>query len=246
LELALEVGSLGGESLVTQIAHAWDFAACAETFLALDLGLEPKRDMTSSARADLAADGPARFLDLGSGGGLPGLVLAHRWRRSEAVLLDGNFRKAVALRKAVDACGWANRVKVVHARAEVAARSDLRNAFDLVVARSFGPPPVTAECAAPFLLKGGLLVVSEPPVDIARDSNVGACASNAVRWPPEGLAVVGLRGIAGWRRRFGYQVLQQVLPCPERFPRRVGVAMKRPIYKVPSSGASHDGRAVAL
>jgi 16S rRNA (guanine527-N7)-methyltransferase len=157
------------------------------------------------------------------------------------VLLDGNFRKAVALRKAVDACGWANRVRVVHSRAEVAARSDLRNAFDLVVARLFGPPPVTAECAAPFLRRGGLLVVSEPPVDMAPGSDAGACASNADRWLPEGLAVVGLEAVAGWRRRFGYQVLQQVLPCPTRFPRRVGVAMKRPIYQVPSSGASHDG-----
>lgn len=174
------------------------------------------------------------FLDLGSGAGLPGLVLAHLWRESEAVLLDASLHKSTALGEAIDECGWTHRVKVVRARAETAGRSDLRGTFDLVVARSFGPPPVTAECAAPFLRTGGLLIVSEPPSDVRLDAEAGVCASDSGRWPSEGLAVVGLEVLAGWRREFGYQVLRQGHPCPMRFPRREGIPGKRPIYRYPS------------
>jgi 16S rRNA (guanine527-N7)-methyltransferase len=177
---------------------------------------------------------PPSFLDLGSGAGLPGLVLAHIWRESEAVLLDASLHKSAALGDAIDECGWAHRVKVVRARAETAGRSDLRGTFDLVVARSFAPPPVTAECAAPFLRPGGLLIVSEPPSDMRLDAQAGVCASDSGRWPPEGLAVVGLEVVAGWRREYGYQVLRQGSPCPMRFPRREGIPGKRPIYRYPS------------
>jgi 16S rRNA (guanine527-N7)-methyltransferase len=95
------------------------------------------------------------------------------------------------------------------------------------VARSFGAPPVTAECAAPFLQLGGVLIVSEPPV--------ASGDSDELRWPEEGLAVVGLEPESLWRDSFGYRVLRQSQNCPDRFPRRVGVAAKRPIYRVPDA-----------
>ena len=61
------------------------------------------------------------------------------------------------------------------------AGPSLRAAFDLVVARSFGAPAVTAECAVGFLATGGHLAVSEPP------------EPEADRWPPEGLAAARVR-----------------------------------------------------
>jgi 16S rRNA (guanine527-N7)-methyltransferase len=90
-----------------------------------------------------------------------------------------------------------------------------------VVARSFGSPAVTAECAAPFLEVGGILVVSEPP-------DRGA----SVRWPVEGLADLGLAPVAsgGHRGRFGYQVVEKQVPTPDRFPRRTGIPAKRPLF----------------
>ena len=165
-------------------------------------------------------------------------MLAHHWLRSQAVLLDANLQKTSALREVVDECGWAHRVKVVRARAEAAGRSDLRGSFDLVVARSFGSPPVTAECAAPFLRPGGLLVVSEPPPEVQSLGKAGIRASNSDRWPLEELVLVGLEPLAGWRGEFGYQVLRQVLSCPTRFPRREGIPGKRPIYRIRSRTAS--------
>jgi len=166
---------------------------------------------------------PARLLDLGSGGGVPGLVLAERWPDAEAVLLDAAERRCRFLEEAVSDLGWAERVRVVRARAEEAGRrEDLRGSFDLVVARGFGPPPVTAECGAPFLRVGGTLVVSEPPTE----DGVGRTA----RWPAQGVMVLGLRPAGTWQRPFHYQVLEQVELCPDRFPRRVGTPAKRPLF----------------
>jgi len=121
-------------------------------------------------------------------------------------------------------------VTVVRARAEVAARSEMRGSFDLVVARAFGSPPVTAECAAGFLRVGGLLVVSEPPPQspTGRDQVSG----EPVRWPVGPLAELGLLPVGAWRDRYGYQVLLQQQQCPDRFPRREGIPRKRPIYSV--------------
>jgi 16S rRNA (guanine527-N7)-methyltransferase len=210
-------GFLGAGSLEVHVAHAHGFADAAE-----------------SVGEEVQDPGAGPWLDLGSGGGIPGLVLAHRWPRREAVLLDSNQRRAQFLAGAVRDQGWGNRVRVVHDRAEVAGRREgLRGAFSLVVARSFGPPPVTAECSAPFLQRGGILVVSEPP----GSASVGL---DDARWPVEGLAKVGLEGCLIWREEFGYRVLRQNEECPEDFPRRMGVPGKRPLYRV--DGDRNGGR----
>jgi 16S rRNA (guanine527-N7)-methyltransferase len=175
-------------------------------------------------------------LDLGSGGGIPGLVLAHRWPHREAVLLDSNERRGEFLAGVVKDQGWGDRVRVVTARAEEAGRvAGLRGAFTLVVARSFGSPPVTAECAAPFLRTQGILIVSEPPVE----SSAGELDA---RWPGDGLAKVGLERLAVRRDVFGYRILRQARECPERFPRRVGIPAKRPLYRVGDGGSSRPRR----
>ncbi|HUF33659.1 MAG TPA: RsmG family class I SAM-dependent methyltransferase [Acidimicrobiales bacterium] len=166
----------------------------------------------------LPAEG--RLVDLGSGGGLPGLVLARARPALEVVLLDAHQRRTAFLVDALDRLDLATRAVVVADRAEVVGRSvDHRGAAACVVARSFGPPPVTAECAAPLLALGGRLIVSEPPA-----SEVGD------RWPPDGLAEVGMtvaQVVDGPPRLV---VLTQEQPCPDRFPRRTGIPAKRPLW----------------
>lgn len=219
---AREIGFLGAESLEIQVEHALGFALSAESYLGL-----------SQDQPHSQVPLPARFLDLGSGGGLPGLVLAHRWGDAQAVLLDSSLRKTAFLEDVVVECGWADRVRVVRSRAEEAARSELRGQFDLVVARSFGPPPVTAECATGFLREGGILVVSEPPPrSLARTLEP---QSDSGRWPVEGLGRVGLEPLGLWRGEYVYEVLRQTSICPSRFPRRVGIPRKRPLYDVPAT-----------
>ncbi len=201
------------------------------------LGPMPLADQVAHARgfAHVAGKAPRRWMDLGSGGGIPGVVLAWMWPTSAAVLLDSAARRVRFLADAVNTLGWDERVTVEQGRAEDAGRlPSLRGFFDLVVARSFGPPAVTAECAAPFLCVGGLLIVSEPPDAGRTELSPGSRAvpgGPVTRWPPEPLAQLGLEPVGLVRDRFGYEVLRQVEPCPERFPRRAGMAAKRPLYR---------------
>lgn len=194
LEDAQSRGFLGPGPIDPQIAHAEAFAA-------------------------LVGEPPGSYLDLGSGGGLPGLILGSTWN-VPGVLLDAQTRRTDFLTAAVDALGLADRVRVVDARAEEAARDpDLRGTFALVTARSFASPAVTAECAVGFLRAGGELAVSEPP------------GPAGTRWPRAGLAQIGLTG-PDHRRSLGTSVAILHLPNKpeERWPRRTGLPSKRPLW----------------
>lgn len=188
------------------------------------LGPGPTGPHRAHAEAFLAGigDGPVeRCVDLGSGGGVPGLVLAMHLPASAWTLLDTMQRRTGFLREAVDALGLADRVQVVTARAEVAGRDPgLRGHADLVVARSFGPPAVTAECGAPFLRHGGSLVVSEPP----------ALGLGGKRWPKEGVAELGLEPAVLIAGPPSFVRLRLAHPVDERYPRRTGVPDKRPLW----------------
>lgn len=133
-----------------------------------------------AAAFEAATAPPGRLLDLGSGGGVPGLVLAVHWAATEVTLLDAQLRRVRHLLEAVEALGIDDRVLVLHGRAEELARDEShRGTYDVVSARSFAPPGITAECGAGFLVDGGRLLVTEPP---------GA----PDRWPADGLAALGL------------------------------------------------------
>lgn len=191
LERARALGFLGPGPVEAHIEHARGFAAAFRV-------------------------PPARFVDLGSGGGVPGLVLAELWPASTAVLLDSMERRTAFLASAIEELGVGDRVLVVRERAEVYGREH-RAEFDAVVARGFAPPPVTAECAAPLLRVDGLLVVSEPPEDGAR-------------WPAEAVGELGLIVEEPVEAGARYQVLRQASVCPEKYPRRVGIPAKRPLW----------------
>jgi 16S rRNA (guanine527-N7)-methyltransferase len=212
-------GFLGDGPIEDHIAHAQGFADAAAS-------VRGQGTTGEDGVPDTSAD-PRPWMDLGSGGGIPGLVLAHLWPDRDGVLLDSNQRRTRFLSQVIDDQGWAPRVRVVVARAETAGRSDsLRGTFSLVVARSFGAPPVTAECASPFLRRGGILIVSEPPAPLSEEPG------DDDRWPREGLDPVGLEPLALWRDVFGYRILRQRALCPDRYPRRIGIPGKRPLYRV--------------
>jgi 16S rRNA (guanine527-N7)-methyltransferase len=115
-------------------------------------------------------------------------------------------------------------VQVLQMRAEEVGRDpELRGSQNLVVARSFGPPAVVAECAAPLLRLGGLLVVSEPPSGAEDEGQVS-------RWPAGPLRELGLEQRGVWEEEFRFQALTLIEACPGRYPRRPGLPAKRPLF----------------
>ncbi len=168
----------------------------------------------------LVGDVSGSFVDLGSGGGVPGLVALAVWPQASGVLLDAQAKRCAFLRRSVVDLGWAGRTTIVEDRAERAGRvADLREAADLVLVRSFGPPAPTAECAAAFVRPGGRVAVSEPP------------SGSEARWPAAGLAVLGLE-LEVLRHDDGVHVavLRKVAPLDDRYPRADGVPGKRPLF----------------
>jgi len=198
LERSRDLGFLGPGDIRTHVHHAAAFLP----------GLEEA--------------GPQQtVLDLGSGGGVPGLVLAVRRPDLSFILVDASERRTEFLTWAADRLEVAHRISVVRGRAEDLARTvELRGVVDVVTARSFGSPPVTVECAIGFLRgPGSRLLVSEPP------------NGDGSRWPIGALADVGLRPGATWTVD-GATVtgLEVFAPCPDALPRRVGVPSRRPLF----------------
>ena len=188
------------------------------------LGPGPVAPQREHARAFLSPLGSApRVLDLGSGGGVPGLVVAWEMPGAEVVLLDAMAKRCDFLSTAVAELGLDERVHVICGRAEELAREPRwRGTFPVVVARSFGPPAVLAECAVGFLSgPGARVLVSEPP----------DTAASELRWPDEGLEELALR--RGEREQSHGGTVQELVmtgPAPERYPRRVGIPAKRPLF----------------
>lgn len=187
------------------------------------LGPGPVTGHLTHARAFEELVGPdftGEGLDLGSGGGVPGLILAARLEASRWVLLDREARRVRFLARAVTELGLGARVRVIQERAEMWGRSPGgREVEDVVVARSFGPPARVAECGGPLLGVGGRLIVSEPP-GLAEE-----------RWPEAGVARVGLgRCWTGRVAGAAMAVLEKVEACPERFPRRPAAMARDPLF----------------
>lgn len=165
------------------------------------------------------------FLDLGSGGGLPGLALAGCWPEANGVLLDSQEKRCEFLEESVIRLGLADRIRVRCGRAEALARDPaLRGQFELVVARGFGPPAVTAECGVGFLRTEGRLVVTEPPESETR--------TTGVRWDSGGLEQLGLRAPEFLRDgESGIAVLRAAADPTQAWPRRTGLPGKRPLWR---------------
>lgn len=133
------------------------------------LGPGPLDAHEASAQAFLntlsrRAPGASQLVDLGSGGGVPGLLLAAALPSTTWTFVDIHRRRTSFLARTVALPPWVGRVAVVRAPAEALAHDPTyREAFDVVVSRSFGPPAATAECAVGFLRSEGWLLVAEPP-----------------------------------------------------------------------------------
>jgi 16S rRNA (guanine527-N7)-methyltransferase len=225
-------------------ANAWGlpigFADAVEGYVGLLLEANRRLNLTRVVEPDAVARlhlldalaslpvldslAPARAVDLGSGGGVPGIVLALARPQVKWTLVDAVGKKADALRGFVDALGISN-AEVIAARAEDLGRDPAhRERYDVVTARACASLPVLVEYALPLLSVGGTLLAWKGPI-AADELDAGARASaelggSAPDVRPSGVDVLG-------EHRF--VLVSKAQPTPSRYPRRPGEPARRPL-----------------
>jgi 16S rRNA (guanine527-N7)-methyltransferase len=217
------------------------FADAAERFVALLLTANRRTNLTRVTEPPVVArlhlldslsalpliDGwerGGRSIDLGSGGGVPGLVLALARPERQWLLVDSVRKKADVLRDFVSALGIGN-VEVVAERAEVLGQDhDHRESHDLVAARACATLPVLAEYALPLLAIGGMLLAWKGPISAdelrAGGRSTAALGGSTPRILPSGYDELG-------EHRF--VVISKDRPTPGRYPRRAGEPGRHPL-----------------
>jgi 16S rRNA (guanine527-N7)-methyltransferase len=178
-------------------------------------GLTAIRDPAKARRALLddalrGAELVQRFdgaiVDVGSGGGTPGIPLAAALPEREVTLLESNGRKCEFLRR------WEREfpnLRVVEGRAE----EQPVDGYGVAVAKALAPPAVAAEWCLPLVQPGGAAILW-----VGRTADVAAVARAAEQL-----------GAGPVEERDGLLVLPKLEPTPAGFPRRPGMARKRPL-----------------
>ena len=200
---AREIGVLGSQSVFTFNDHAAGFVI---------------NDWRASTSVDCSAS-KYHFIDIGTGVGVPGILLAMQLPLSRWTLLDASRRRCDLAAKAVQAVGLDNRVSVRHARAGELARSpDNREYFDGATARLFGSVSELAECGLPLIRMGAIMVVS-----VSKRTEQQWRQANL-------LATTGCEAISSWSTARGiFLAIKRVAPTPKGLPRRVAARRRSPL-----------------
>ncbi|MEJ7797004.1 MAG: 16S rRNA (guanine(527)-N(7))-methyltransferase RsmG [Solirubrobacteraceae bacterium] len=163
-----------------------------------------------------------RIADLGAGAGFPGLVLAVALPDAHVTLVESNRKKCAFLERAVQLMGLTN-VKTIASRAE--QWTEGIGCCDLVTARAVAPLNVLVEYAAPLLVAGGSLVAWKGRRDTAEEADGDGAAAAT------GLAAAEVRAVWPWdeAQHLHLHRYVKVGSTPNRYPRRAGMASKRPL-----------------
>ena len=169
----------------------------------------------------------ARWIaDVGAGAGFPGLVLAVALPAARVDMIEAASRKCAVIDRLTHAAGLDNEiVRALPMRAEERAAWGGRESYDVVTARAVGALPLLVEYAGPLLELGGVFVAWKGERDADEESR-GAQAGVEVGLEVE--AVLPVEPYPGSRNR-NLHLYRKARPTPERYPRRVGVAAKRPL-----------------
>ncbi|MCQ3814072.1 MAG: class I SAM-dependent methyltransferase [Acidimicrobiia bacterium] len=162
----------------------------------------------------------AQCVDLGTGVGVPGVLLALQYPDTNWRLLDANAKRCEIADRAVRAVSLTDRVTVVHGRAEdYAHEATWRSSHDLVVARSFGPPAELAECALPLLVLGGSLILS-------------VSSETAAVWKSGDLSELAGVVVASWATPYGryIRVQREDEYISASLPRRQAARRRNPLF----------------
>jgi len=154
------------------------------------------------------------IIDLGTGGGIPALPLLFENDELKIHMVDSSKKRCAFLTWAISELSLSSRAQVTCIRAEeFGSNPDNRHKYSAVVARSFGPPSTTLECAAPLIAVGGICIISEPP--------------NFREWPDEGLKELGLNKLDSDST---FAVFQSFEQCRSELPRTAKAMKSNPIF----------------
>jgi 16S rRNA (guanine527-N7)-methyltransferase len=170
-----------------------------------------------------------RIADIGAGAGFPGLALAVALPQAQVDLVESAGRKTAVVDRLIQA-GDVSNARSITTRAEElggvpAAVGGGRGAYDAVTARAVGRLALLVEYAAPLLREGGVLVAWKGARDAAEEA-AGAAAAGEV-----GMAldeVLAVKPYPSSENRH-LHVMRKISPTPDGFPRRAGMARKRPL-----------------
>lgn len=184
---------------------------------------EPALVEDSRVLLDFLPPGPLRIIDVGSGGGLPGLPLKLARPELSLTLLEANRRKAAFLVQAAARLGLEG-VEIVSERAEDAGRDPRhREQYDVATARALAAMPVLAELCLPFLRLGGRLLAMKAGAVVEALAAEPAIARLGGR-------LLAVTPAASAARTLGQVVVvEKVSPTPPEYPRRAGVPGRRPL-----------------
>jgi 16S rRNA (guanine527-N7)-methyltransferase len=214
------------ESLLAALAAEPDpHTSVAEPGVALEVHV-------ADSLSGLAIDGLSearRIADIGAGAGFPGLALAIALPRAQVDIVESVGRKTAVADRLIQAAHVTG-ARTVTARAEdwarvVPAFGGGREAYDAVTARALAPLAVLVEYAAPLLRHGGVLVTWKGARS-EEEERAGAAAADQV-----GLSVEEIRPVTPYQgsRERHLHVFRKTAPLPLGFPRRAGMARKRPL-----------------
>jgi 16S rRNA (guanine527-N7)-methyltransferase len=161
-------------------------------------------------------------VDVGSGGGLPGLPLKIARPDLRVTLIEADQNKAAFLVQACAKLGLPD-VEIIAKRAEEAGHEPrLRESFDLAVARALAPTPVLVELCLPLVRVGGRLLAQKT------DKEEAAAAERAIGLLGGSLeAIVAAPSTA--RRSGTVMIVSKVMSTPAIYPRRAGVPARKPL-----------------
>ncbi len=220
------VAALLAENEVLNLTAARDAADVWRVHICDSLALRPCVTPEDPAHLAEPRSGAPRLLDLGSGGGLPGIPLACVCEMLHVTLLDATRKKVDALRRVIAAVGLDN-AEAVWGRAETLAHDPAhRERYDVVAARAVATLPVLIEYAAGFVRPDGYAWFHKSQSAADAEGAAAEAAAQACKLAYADTRRYRLPGEPTERVLVGYRKTE---PLPPHLPRRPGRAKKRPL-----------------
>lgn len=182
----------------------------------------------------LSAGRPLTIVDVGSGAGFPGLPLKLARPRLRVTLVEATAKKITFINHVVQDLALEG-TEAVGERAETLARApSRRESFDIAVARAVGSTPAVAELLTPLVNVGGRAVLMKTRAGLEEEAAAGTPAWDELGYRPPETLDVGIPGLLDDRVLL---VAEKMQPASVRFPRRPGVAQRRPLLQPLNAGA---------